>query len=560
MSTAVVADPSQHRVDDALRRRRTLWTVLPFAPSIIAYYAHLWRLPHYQFFPFALLAAYDLARRAVRTSTSLGGGGSRLVGVGVLLAAYLVLAIGLLLGSPWLGTVAAVPAVAVEAWRRGGLRAWRALGPAALMLLVTLRPPLNADTHFIAALQRITTSLADRLLDALGVLHNVAGNVIEIPGRRLFVEEACSGVNSLFAALACTWAYLLYRPRRPFVWVVLTASVPAWVMFSNVLRVTTVAVLRSRWNLPVDESPWHDLLGYAVFLCTAGLLLATDQLLRFYAAVLPPSDFADRGVDALASSSASPSNVPSESPHVAAGRRSRLGPAVAIALLVVQIPVWRPAAENWAEAFRREPLAEFGVALLPADFDGWRCTDFHVTRRERDSTFGEHSQAWTLAGDGVRAVVSLDYPFSGWHELTECYAAHGWSITSRSVDAPTPSAGIRDVEHLPAVEVRMVHAQTARYGLLRFALVRADGRPLRPRAAGELDELRDRVSDRLRAWRADDGRAATTYQVQLFVESFLEPDAAAAARAARLFASHGRRLCAALARPEVAASADARGD
>ena len=428
------------------------------------------------------------------------------------------------------------------------------------MLLVTLRPPLNADAHLIAALQRLTTSLADRLLDALGVLHNVAGNVIEIPGRRLFVEEACSGVNSLFAALACTWAYLLFLPRRPFVWFVLTASVPAWVMFSNVLRVTTVAALRSRWNLPVDESPWHDLLGYAVFLCTAGLILATDQLLRFYAAVLPPSDFADRDVAAHASLSASPSTVSPQSPHVDAARTSWLGRTLALTLLVAQIPVWRPAAENWVAAFRREPLAEFGVALLPAEFDGWRCTDFHATRRERNSTFGEHSQAWTLAGEGARAVVSLDYPFSGWHELTECYAAQGWSITSRRVDDSAHSAGERNLNEIPAVEVRMVHAPTARYGLLRFALVRADGRALRPRAAGELDELRDRVSDRLRAWGADDGRAATTFQVQLFVETFIEPDAALAARAARLFASHGGRLCEALSRSDVAASTAVRGD
>ena len=51
-------------------------------------------------------------------------------------------------------------------------------------------------------------------------------------------------------------------------------------------------------------------------------------------------------------------------------------------------------------------------------------------------------------------VISIDYPFYGWHELTICYRADGWDLASRKViDVPRTGAAVtlltgRDREEL----------------------------------------------------------------------------------------------------------------
>ncbi|MBL9085021.1 MAG: hypothetical protein JNK76_24670 [Planctomycetales bacterium] len=41
----------------------------------------------------------------------------------------------------------------------------------------------------ILSFQRSAAIAASRLLDTLGVLHHLAGNVVELPGRSLLVED-----------------------------------------------------------------------------------------------------------------------------------------------------------------------------------------------------------------------------------------------------------------------------------------------------------------------------------------------------------------------------------
>lgn len=536
--------PTTGAVRDAWRRGLM---AAPFVPLVVAYYAHLWRLPHYQFFPFALAAAYYLARRTnVRHAEAARR--ARPAAVASAAGSFALLTVGVWLNSPWTAVVAALLGAAAEVLRVGGGRVLRTLAPAGLMLLATIRPPLNGDAHLVVGLQQLTTRFASRALDVLGVLHNVSGNVVEIPGRRLLVEEACSGVNSLFAVFACTLFYLLVRPRRPFVWVALLVSVPTWVLFGNVLRVASVAVLRSAWNLPVDEGAWHTALGFAVFFLSIGLVFATDQLLRFYTAVLPPDELevADVGDSARsASSNVAAAAAPAGAPR---SRGAPLLAATGVLLLLVQLPGLGPATVEWTNELRRAQLPEFGADLIPEQADGWRRTNYAMHRRERGSSFGEFSQAWTLAADDALAVFSLDYPFVGWHELTECYASQGWTIASRKV---RPSATGDEGATPPGtdvVEVAMVHPQSARYGLLQFVLVRTDGRPLEPRALGEWDELRDRIAARRREGTSDDGRRAATFQLQLFVETYVEPDADQTARSHALFAAQSERVLAAIRR------------
>ena len=89
--------------------------------------------------------------------------------------------------------------------------------PPLVLLAVLVPPPGHQEQIVTLKLQHLAVGVSCRLLDALHVPNAQAGNVIEIPGRRLLIEQACSGINSLMAVLAFTLLYGFYlrRSARP---------------------------------------------------------------------------------------------------------------------------------------------------------------------------------------------------------------------------------------------------------------------------------------------------------------------------------------------------------
>jgi exosortase len=261
-----------------------------FAPMVGQYFARLWALEHYQFFPFALLGAGLLAERS-RKMLLRPSPPSRGTSIAWTAFGFGLLTVALVLGSPWCGYTAACAMLGAAIYRYGGRANVVRFLPTLLMLATLVRLPLDYDRVLIAALQLQTTRSADAALDVLDVAHVRSGNVLEIPGRRLFVEEACSGINSLFSAVACTLFFVLWTRRPPFVAFVLLVGIPGWVIVANTARITLVAVLRDRWDVAADEGRLHDALGLIVFTGTMGLIGSTERLLAFYGAVLPPEDF-----------------------------------------------------------------------------------------------------------------------------------------------------------------------------------------------------------------------------------------------------------------------------
>jgi exosortase/archaeosortase family protein len=361
------------------------------------------------------------------------------------------------------------------------------------------------------------------------VTHVRAGNVIEIPGRRLFVEEACSGVNSLFSALACTVFYLLWTRRHAFVWFVLLASVPFWVLTANAGRITLVAWLRYHWDIAADVGRRHDALGYAVFAIAMILLFATERLLTFYAAVRPPKRDEPRLTAAAR---------PAETPSSLSPRWWLLPTAAACLLLVLQMPALAREVRDYTQAAAQVRLDVLEEDFLPPSFAAWQRKDFDLVDRNRASAFGEHSQVWKYLGSAQAAVASLDYPFVGWHELTECYEAQGWHVQSRTTGEAA--------DGLSYVAVAMQHPLTGRHGRLWFTMLRHDGRSMAARKLGEVEEMRDRIAARLReqlSWtppaESDDD---WTYQVQTFVEGYAPPTESSVADGLNLFVDFTGRL------------------
>jgi exosortase len=487
-----------------------------FLPSAALYYAQLWNLPHYQFFPWAWLGAAVLTRRALQDPRPTRPP-SRALDFCFVACSLLLLAAAIFLDSPWtacLALCAALWALAYDACSSGALNRY---GPAMLMLGTTLRPPLGLDSALIVSLQRVTALAAAGVLDLLEITHYLAGNVLVVPGRRLLVEEACSGVNSLFSAGCGTLFYLLWCRRGRLASLLLLTSVPLWVVVANTVRVAATAVLRVQYDIAADEGRLHDFLGLAVFALAMLLIVSTERLFHFYAALVAE--------DFVPGSPAAPAAW-------GGTHRRRYSFIVPACAGFVLLPLQGPAVlERWHAArheVQSRGLPELGREFVPPPTSDWRTLGFERVQRDRGSVLGERSQTWNFAFRDGRLVVSLDYPFVGWHELTECYRTQGWQVESRQM---LPHS---EVEF---VEVDFRDPRTRTYGLLIFCLVDAKGIPLPPPSDGELDELWARI--RARAQRLFDPRARAvdqglSYQLQVFLEAYHRPSDAERAELRRL--------------------------
>lgn len=518
MSTATPIAVAKKAVQPLRTDRFASWlpglVAVAATPGLIAYYWRLWSLPHYQFFPLAFVGAWLLAKSPRRADEPQPYVSRRVrdVSVGVGLA-LLFLSVGL--DIPWLCLVAALVSTAAYFYEQGGRLGLIRNAPALIMILTTLRVPLNLDRSLMSSMQSLTTRMAGAVLDIVHVTHATLGNIIDLPGKSLFVEETCSGVNSLFSVAACTIFYLLRTKRRPFVWFMLLLSVPLWTLTANVGRVVTVVILYNAWGIEADSGLMHDALGLASFASAVVLVYCTERLLRFYAAVLPP-ELPDEA----------PATEPNDSTEAALSRASddlssvnsafpRFAAITAAVLILWQVPLSIDRLRDYTENLRELNPPELGPDYLAATYGRWSRREFEFAHRAEGSNFGRHSQIWKYAG-GERAIVSFDYPFSGWHELSECYATQGWAIESREA--------INPIDGRPGyVVMSMNHRPTGRHGRVWFALFDKTGRYMTPMPTDRFEQWRARFMSRLSDlsfWGPKDDPDRACFQTQVFVEAY----------------------------------------
>ena len=290
---------TETQADTSGARRSFLWRMLsillPVAhlPWLLNYWTSLWHLQHYQFFPFALGAfGWLFATRRSKNQQRWSTVSSALIGFDIL-----CLAAGIVLDSPFIvmaGMMAWIMAWSVHQKDEGHSRS---LGYLILLPLMTLRLPLNSDEQVIHWLQRLTTSIASRVLDHLGMLHAREGNIIEFPGKSFLVAEACSGVQSLFTILFLATLVICLRRRSFAHSLLLMLSGFAFAGIMNVTRVMTIAIAWERHHLDWSAGFSHELLGYCCLAAAAGLLMSADAFLGFLLA--PVRDVRGIGTVAL---------------------------------------------------------------------------------------------------------------------------------------------------------------------------------------------------------------------------------------------------------------------
>jgi len=130
--------------------------------------------------------------------------------------------------------------------------------------------------------------------------------------------------------------------------------------------------------------------------------------------------------------------------------------------------------------------------------------------------WGENSLVWTLDFDGLKVVMSVDYYFNKWHELTVCYRAAGWQLGGREVQPSNEESAWQTV-------VGRCHRPTSRErGLMLFDLFRVTGEVLEPVESVLAADWKERFSLRNLAvfkQHFSEGAYHDVVQVQAFVVS-----------------------------------------
>jgi exosortase len=481
----------------------------------------LWIRPHYQCFPLILVGAAILAWVRLKRAGSLSPG-SRGWTYLLLAVDWALLVLAELLYSSWLATVAALILLAALAYGLGGRRGLRALLPAWVLLWLIVPPPFRLDDLLVRSLQTLTTAWSSAVLDLLGVFHVMEGNVVEVGGRRLLVEEACAGITSLLSVLACTLFFVLLARRPPLRASLLILAAVAWVLVANTARVVAVAWLSARWGINLADGWRHDALGMLLFALALVMIWSTDRLLVFLSRSRTGTASAIADLRETAPERTWPV-IASEQP---AGTLRRAAWPVCCAYgLIVLVHMssigWESKGESAAIDVIAPSLERLAAESLPPTVGPWKQASFMRETRSQASNFGEFSEVWTYQTGLVRAAVSLDHPFPDWHDLTICYTHQGWALGER-----TTGSGEDAMRDLVFFESEM-SKPGYRYGQLWFCEFECGGMPLAPPSSSLSASLR-RQTSALARWtnwiRGEDGGnrrdpMGPVYQVQLFVES-----------------------------------------
>lgn len=514
----------------ALAAAATTWA---YALPLIDFGWTTWETkPHYQHFPFVILAAVLLFAQRL-TAPNSGAPPGRWWAPLALVLAWLVLVAAFLFVSRLLAAVSAVLfAGAYGVALSQKLKVPFPLGPWLLLWLV-LPPPLGLDSRLIEHLQRWSSVLASFALDAVGVNHLMDGNALVLPGKTLFVDEACSGIVSAVSIISCAAMYGVWRRRGLAKTLLLMGLSAGWAVLMNVVRITAIALAQELAGWDWSEGVSHTavgLVGFGFALLTVytsdwlvNAVLApigdrwamlTGEPMRFGGSLVRAWDFMVDETEVPP-----PTSIHSRRLHwqslTSVSRNPLSAAAIAIAFATIGV------ANTIAPASEAQPSSDFPptdalvAALLdpthmPGAIEGLKLESVEPVERGEDSLFALNSVAFHYAdSSGKRYVISCDFPYAGgWHELSVCYQGNGWRVDRREIESLKNSEGVPfDAAFL---ELSKPHGG---YSLVAFCANYPDGKPLTAPATRIADRLIYALSRRNLL------RYGDTYQTQVFTVS-----------------------------------------
>ncbi len=438
--------------------------LLGHAPLAILHLRSLWMREQYQYFPFVIAAVVYLLWSRWQEAPVQQEISQRWVGLPEVFAvAGVVLLIGAILTvSPWLAFVSLNVSLAAVFALLGRQRQITYLWGIWLLLWLLVPLPLDVDNRLVRFLQQRSSELSSAILDLFGILHLMTGNVLRLPDKQFFVDEACSGIISVMSMIACATIYAVWKNRSFLHLIALVLAGVTWALVLNVLRICLIAGAYHYFDIDLSTGLVHEVLGLSLFLLMFLALVSTDYL---FVVMFAPIDtavlgegFQDNRLVSIWNRFAQPTTDELESldtqpsPDVmgASLGMPRAVTAITWALPFVVLGIvqlaWLPSADTAEAAEALEHALALDEQALPMSIGPWIRESFEKVERSARNEFGKFSRSYRYRHaeeDGVVATVSLDFPYQGgWHDLCVCYRNSGWKIEDRVVQSKTDdSAG-----------------------------------------------------------------------------------------------------------------------
>ena len=160
-----------------------------------------------------------------------------------------------------------------------GWRLLRAMAFPLAFLLFAIPIPVLIYNEIVFPLQFVASRFATSVLETLNLFPIMReGNVLIMPGMRLEVVEACSGIRSLMSLLALAAGYGYLAEKSTVVrWFMFLAMVPLAII-SNGTRVMITALMTNYIGPKAAEGFMHEFSGWVIFVVATALFLALHSL------------------------------------------------------------------------------------------------------------------------------------------------------------------------------------------------------------------------------------------------------------------------------------------
>jgi exosortase/archaeosortase family protein len=352
------------------------------------------------------------------------------------------------------------------------------------LLWITVPLPAGYDKKMIQYLQAQSSFAASSILDVIAILHIREGNILQLTTKRLFVDEACSGVDSLYALMAISLTLVLFMRQRLIVAISALCMVLVWASCGNILRLIAI-VLGLQWiGVDLSDGLPHTILGLIVF-CIA---FACDfAFIRFLGTLTQP----------VPGSLAQAENSGLEVPMVMAKPRVRrdwtkISLAVSSLCVVGFLGIGAVSTRALTRGtifrfpeFTDNSLEQLRESLvIPESLSSWRFVKNELIERSKDNVMGQFSHVWRYDAHGQIGTISVDFPFRGFHLLDICYEGAGWKQMKKP-PAVDNVLGESSVPNRDPVQIHFLDLakDTGEFAFVAFTQFQLDGTPVRSGAA-----------------------------------------------------------------------------
>jgi exosortase len=163
-----------------------------------------------------------------------------------------------------------------------GWKLLRAMAFPLAFLLFAVPIPVIIYNEIVFPLQFLASRFATSCLETLNLFPIMReGNVLIMPGMRLQVVEACSGIRSLMSLLALAAGYGYLAEKSTAVrWFLFLAMVPLAIV-SNGTRVVITALMTNYIGPKAAEGFMHEFSGWVIFVVATALFLGLHSLTIF---------------------------------------------------------------------------------------------------------------------------------------------------------------------------------------------------------------------------------------------------------------------------------------